>query len=126
VTRYLLDSHALIWWAEDPSLLSVEARYALAEGRHLVFVSVATIWEIGIKQASGKLKPPEDVRMLLSANRFDVLPISAAHAHHAPALPMHHNDPFDRMLVAQAVVEGLTLITRDKDIAKYEVSLLAA
>lgn len=126
MSRFLLDSHALLWWAEDPAMLSMEARHALADGRHMVFVSVASIWELGIKEASGKLKVPEDIRVMLKANRFDVLSITADHAHAAPALPPHHRDPFDRMLIAQASVEGLTLVTRDENIAKYDVTVLAA
>ena len=126
MSRFLLDSHALLWWAEDPALLTMEARHVLADGRNLVFVSVATIWELGIKQASGKLKPPDDVRNLIKANRFDVLSITSDHAHAAPSLPNHHSDPFDRMLIAQATIERLTFITRDADIAKYDVSVLAA
>lgn len=126
MTRFLLDSHTLLWWATNPALLTMEARQAIADGRHLVFVSVATIWELGVKQAAGKLKTPEDVRALLTANRFDVLSITADHAHAAPALPLHHRDPFDRMLIAQARIEALTLVTRDPAIAKYDVPVLAA
>lgn len=126
MSRFLLDTHALLWWADDSALLSMEARHALADGRHLVFVSVATIWEMGIKQASGKLKVPEDVRLLIKANRFDLISITADHASAAAALPPHHSDPFDRMLVAQAKIEGLTLVTRDEAIAKYDVPVLVA
>lgn len=126
MSRFLLDSHALLWWAENPALLTSDARHVIADGRHMVFVSVATIWELGIKQASGKLTLPEDVRHLVKMNRFDMLSISADHAHLAPHLPPHHRDPFDRILVAQATIEGLTLVTRDKDIPKYDVPVLAA
>ena len=126
MTHLLLDSHTLLWWATDPAMLAPPARQAIADGRQHVFVSVATIWELGIKQASGKLSPPEDVRALLSANRFDMLPITAEHAHVAARLPPHRRDPFDRMLVAQARGEGLTLVTRDTEIMKYDVSTLLA
>ena len=126
MSRFLLDSHVLLWWAEEPELLSTESRLALADGRHMVFVSVASIWELGIKQASGKIKLPEDIRTLIKANRFDVLSITAEHALAATTLPPHHRDPFDRMLIAQANIEGLILVTRDESIEKYDVKLLAA
>lgn len=126
MSRFLLDSHVLLWWAEDPTLLSPESRYAIAEGRHLVYVSVATLWELGIKQVAGKLKFPEDLRSLLKSNRFDLLPILGDHALAAPLLPQHHRDPFDRLLIAQATIEGFTFITRDTQIAKYDVPVLVA
>ncbi len=126
MNRFLLDSHVLLWWAENPELLSMESRHALADGRHLVFVSVATIWELGIKEASGKIKLPEDIRTMIKANRFDVLSITADHALAAASLPPHHRDPFDRMLVAQAKIDGFTLITRDDMLTKYDIPVLAA
>ena len=126
MSRFLLDSHVLLWWAEMPELLSAESRHAIADGHHLVFVSAATVWELGIKEAARKVTLPEDIRTLVKANRFDVLSITADHAHAAAMLPLHHGDPFDRMLVAQANIERLTLVTRDKDIPKYDVQLLVA
>ena len=126
MSRFLLDSHVLLGWAEDPAQLSPDSRYAIAEGRHLVYVSAATLWELGIKQVAGKLKLPEDLRSLLKSNRFDLLPISGDHALAAPHLPPHHRDPFDRLLIAQANIERFTLITRDTEIAKYDVPILVA
>lgn len=126
MSRFLLDTHVLLWWAQDPNLLADKARYALADGRHLVFVSAATIWELGIKRATGKLSIPQDLRQLITGNRFDLLAITAEHAEAAPALPPHHRDPFDRMLVAQAILERLTLVTRDAEIGRYGVPVLAA
>lgn len=124
--RFLLDTHALLWWTQDPSLLSDDARQSIADGRHLVFVSVATIWEIGLKRAIGKLSIPAGLPEVIRANRFDMLAITANHAVEAPDLPPHHKDPFDRMLVAQARIEDLTLVTRDTSISQYDVRLLAA
>lgn len=126
MSRFLIDSHVLLWWADKPEVLSTDARLALADGRNTVFVSVASIWELGIKQAAGKIRLPEDIRTLINVNRFDVLPIAAEHAITASALPPHHRDPVDRMLIAQANSEGLTLVTGDEMIRQYDVKLLAA
>lgn len=124
--RLLLDSHVLLWWADEPKALSMPAREAIADGRHLIYVSVATLWELGIKEAAGKLRMPQEIGELLKANRFDVIPITADHVSLAVGLPPIHRDPFDRMLVSQARIERLTLVTRDEVIAKYDVPLLAA
>lgn len=126
MSRFLLDSHVLLWWADKPEALSLDSRLALADGRNTVFVSVASIWELGIKQAAGKISLPEDIRTLIKVNRFDMLAITAEHAIAATALPALHRDPFDRMLIAQANTEGLTLVTGDEMISKYDVKLLAA
>lgn len=126
MNRYLLDSHVLLWWAENPALLSDETRLTLADGRNMVFVSAATIWELGVKEAKGKLQMPGDVRSLIRENRFDELSITAEHAALATVLPSHHSDPFDRMLVAQATCEKLVLVTRDEKLSLYDVRLLSA
>lgn len=126
MTRYLLDSHVLLWWADNPELLSDDARCTIADGRNWIYVSVATIWELGIKQTKGKLTLPESCVSLIKTNRFDVLNITAVHAVAATELPRHHGDPFDRMLIGQAATDRLTLITRDRNIAKYAISVLAA
>lgn len=121
--RLLLDTHVVLWWlAESPQLPS-GSRTAIArcEAAH---VSAATAWEIAIKKARGKLEAPDDFEKALKANRFDPLPVTVAHAWAAGALPRHHEDPFDRMLVAQARIEGLTLMTRDRRIASYDVRIL--
>jgi PIN domain nuclease of toxin-antitoxin system len=124
--RLLLDTHIYLWWLDDPSLLSDNARIAIADPRNFVFVSAASIVEIAIKQASGKLKTEECPEAKLEACRFHELPFTIAHASAFRELPDAHKDPFDRMLVAQARVEGLTLITRDKVMQQYELPLIAA
>ena len=123
---FLLDAHALLWWLADDPTLSGEARRVIADAESVVFVSAATVWEIAIKQSIGKLSAPSDLERQLQLHRFDPLPISVAHAYAAGFLPHHHDDPFDRMLVAQAEAEGLTIVTRDPRIARYGVPLLAA
>ncbi|MFH1581968.1 MAG: type II toxin-antitoxin system VapC family toxin [Pseudomonadota bacterium] len=122
----LLDTHVLLWWLDDDPNLSRQARTAIADGRNLVFISAAVIWEIQIKYALGKLKIPANFREVLEQQEFEPLDITMEHAYAVADLPPHHSDPFDRMLVAQAKVESLTIITRDNHIKKYKISLIKA
>ena len=124
--RLLLDTHVYLWWLEDPALLSDQARIAIADPRNHVFVSSASIIEIAIKQAIGKLKLDEPPELKLASCRFLELPFTIAHASAFRELPSSHKDPFDRMLAAQARVENLTLVTRDKMMNQYELKLIAA
>ncbi len=123
--RLLLDTHALLWWLSDDARLGKAAADAIAEAE-LVAVSAASAWEIGIKQASGKLTGPDDLQTEVATNGFTELPVTLAHALAAGALPPHHADPFDRMLVAQSRLEGLTLVTRDDRLADYGIARLRA
>lgn len=122
----LLDTHALLWWLDDNPTLSAEARDAIVDGRNLVFVSAVVIWEVRIKQSLGKLQLPSNFREVLDSQAFDELPLTVDHAHRLAELPPLHRDPFDRMLVAQAIAERLTIVTRDPDIARYPVRTLRA
>ena len=124
--RLLLDTHVLLWTLEDPSKLRVAAREAIKDWENQVLVSAASVWELAIKAAAGRLKPPESLESGLENQGFAPLAISVAHALAAGALPRHHGDPFDRMLVAQAQLEGLTIVTRDPDIPRYGVATFAA
>ena len=124
--RLLLDTHALLWWLTDDPRLTDRAREAIADPASSVFVSAAVAWEIAIKQALGRLEPPEDLSVRLARERFEELAITIVHALRAGELPPHHGDPFDRVLVAQAELEGLTLVTRDPRIAQYGVAVLPA
>jgi PIN domain nuclease of toxin-antitoxin system len=123
--KLLLDTHALLWWLDGDDRLTPEATEAIA-GAELVAVSAASAWEIGIKQALGKLDGPVDLSAEMATNGFTGLPITVAHALAAGALPLHHADPFDRMLVAQSRLEGLTLVTRDDRLAVYGIAHLRA
>lgn len=118
--RLLLDSHVVLWWLEDNNSLGSECR-TLIERADEAFVSVVTPWELGIKRSLGKLSMPDGLVEVLSSDGFQSLSITAAHAELAPALPAHHRDPFDRMLVAQAQLETLVLVTADDVLAKYDV-----
>jgi len=122
----LLDTHVLLWWLDDPKLLSIGARRAIREGSNTVYVSAAVVWEIAIKKALGKLTAPDDLEAAVTANRFLSLPITIPHALAVLTLPGHHRDPFDRMLIAQALHEKFRLVTRDQDIQKYPVPLIVA
>ncbi|MDY6832042.1 MAG: type II toxin-antitoxin system VapC family toxin [Thermodesulfobacteriota bacterium] len=122
----LLDTHILLWWLNDDPLLSKKPRIAIADGKNLVFVSAASIWEIRIKEALKKLKIPSDFETILTRQPFESLSITAEHAHAVKGLPDYHRDPFDRMLVAQSKVEGFTLVTHDVHLKKYRIPILAA
>lgn len=123
--KLLLDTHVLIWWMEDSTRLSAEAREAIAVAED-VRVSAATVWEIAIKRALGRLDLPEDYLDHVERSGLRSLSTTAEHAETAGALPRHHDDPFDRMLVAQTRVEGLTLVTADRRLTDYGVPVLAA
>lgn len=122
----LLDTHVLLWWLDANPTLSDKANSVIADGNNIVFVSAAVIWEIRIKQALGKLEIPANFRRVLDRQPFEMLAISAEHAHAVGDLPAYHRDPFDRMLIAQATVERLTLVTRDDIIGKYEIPVIKA
>ncbi len=122
----LLDTHVLLWWLADDASLSEHARNAIIENNNIVFVSTATIWEIVIKKGLGRLTIPGDLQDALSENYFQSLPVTASHALAVGKLPRIHQDPFDRMLIAQTKEEKLTLITRDQDIQKYRIPFIAA
>jgi len=114
--RLLLDTQALLWWLGDAAELGQAARNAIGDGANTVFVSAASAWEMEIKRALGKLRSPEDLEETLMAERFLELPVRFAHTAALRALPGLHRDPFDRMLIAQATVEGLTVVTFDRTI----------
>lgn len=123
----LLDTHAFLWAVGNPSNLSSRARGAIEDGNNMVFVSAATAWEISIKRRLGKLELPEgDYLEEIRLNRFTPLDITTEHALAIEALPILHKDPFDRLLVAQAQLEKLTLITRDPKVMAYDVTTIAA
>ena len=123
--KLLLDSHAYLWWLADAPELSPASRAAVADPTNLVVVSAATIWEIEIKRTLGRLEVGEaDLVAEIEANRFAELPVSARHAAAAARLPRHHDDPFDRMLIAQSQVEGMVCVTRDPAFEAYGVACI--
>ncbi|MCV6584229.1 MAG: type II toxin-antitoxin system VapC family toxin [Marinibacterium sp.] len=120
--KYLLDTHVLLWaLADDPRLSAAQAR-AIGDGT--LYLSSASLWEIGIKRALGKLQVPDGLADVALQSGCRPLPISWAHAERAAALPPHHADPFDRMLIAQAQAEGLVLLSADRKFDAYGVALI--
>jgi PIN domain nuclease of toxin-antitoxin system len=123
--RLLLDTHVLIWWARREPL-DQAARDAIADPNNQVMVSAVSIWEAEMKAAAGRLRLGRNLARESEVHGFEQLAITFAHAARAAYLPVHHRDPFDRMLAAQAELEGLTLVTRDSVLARYGVAVLKA
>jgi PIN domain nuclease of toxin-antitoxin system len=124
VKGLLLDSHILIWWLGDDERLSGWARARLSDPEMPCFVSAATLWEIGIQRALGKLEAPAELASVIGDEGFLGLPVSLDHAERAARLPPVHRDPFDRMLIAEALAESLALASVDPRFAPYGVDLL--
>jgi PIN domain nuclease of toxin-antitoxin system len=128
VTRVLLDTHAFLWWDLDDERLSPHANEVMRNGRNQVFVSAGSIWEVAIKASKGRLELPTDVRSYvvdrLRRYRWTPLPIDASHAVQAATLPPIHGDPFDRVLVAQAQLESIPIVTIDPAITRYDVETI--
>ena len=126
--RLLIDTHTFLWWAADSPELSNTARQAISDSRNECFLSVASCWEMSIKASLGKLrltKPLERfVQDLLTENGFRLLSIYLRHAAKVETLPFHHRDPFDRLLLAQAITEKLTIVSADSMFSSYDVKLL--
>ena len=122
--RVLLDTHILLWWLADDPILPTRAGTVMRDETTEIVVSAATVWEIESKRAAGRLDAPDDLPAAMAASDMATLPITAAHAVTAARLPAHHGDPFDRMLIAQAQTEGLTLVSVDDRFPNYEVDLL--
>jgi len=122
--RLLIDTHILLWADERPRLIVRPLRAAMRDQANEVVVSAATVWEIAIKRAMGKLRFDRPVVAAVLALGFEILPVAGVHAEHAGGLPRHHDDPFDRMLIAQAYLEGMVLGTQDGRMRPYGVVTL--
>jgi PIN domain nuclease of toxin-antitoxin system len=126
--RVLLDTHTFLWWITDNPKLSPQARTIIGDGKNEIFLSAATGWEIAIKTQLGRLKLPDKPELFISEqmanNAIQSLPIQMIHALHVYSLPDYHQDPFDRMLVAQAQLEGLHIVTADPHISQYQVKVI--
>ncbi|MEU3396834.1 type II toxin-antitoxin system VapC family toxin [Streptomyces filamentosus] len=122
--KLLADTHVVLWWLLDSPQLTDEIKELLDTEEH-AYVSAVTPWELAVKQALGKLDGPADLPERAANCQLRPLPVTADHGVHAGRLPAHHRDPFDRILVAQARAEGLTLVTRDKNIPLYDVPVLS-
>ena len=126
VQRLLLDTHAFLWALSNVPKLDETARARIADPHNEVFVSAITAWEIAVKRAKGRIGAPDNLGTVIEDRGFTHLPLTFRHAEQAGNLPMHHRDPFDRFLVAQAQIEGLVLVSRDAHIRLYDVPTLAA
>ena len=126
--RLLLDTHVLLWWHDQPARLTATAYNAIKDLGNDVFLSVVNGWEIQLKAQLGKLTLPKPLRVLLqeeqATNGFRLLPVTIEHIYALDSFPLHHRDPFDRLLIAQAYREGLTLVTHDPKLSPYSISLL--
>jgi PIN domain nuclease of toxin-antitoxin system len=122
----LLDTHALIWALGEPAKLTLASRTAIEDPTNEIFVSAASLWEIAIKAGDGKLQVPDDLERAIFAVGFQPLEIRFPHVHRLRSLPLHHRDPFDRILVAQAQHEDLAVVTRDSRIPAYGVRAIEA
>jgi PIN domain nuclease of toxin-antitoxin system len=126
--RLLLDTHVLLWWHDQPERLTDTAYDTINDPGNDVFISVVKGWEIQTKAQLGKLTLPKPLRVILqeeqATNGFRLLPVTIDHVYVLDSFPLHHRDPFDRLLIAQAHQEGLTLVTHDPKLSPYSVSLL--
>ena len=123
--RLLLDTHTFLWWLSDWREIDETTRDAIADPGNEVFVSGVSGWEIAVMKARGRLVAPDSLSAVVEEKNFEHLPLAFEHAERAAALPMHHRDPFDRMLIAQAQAEGLIVVTRDERFRLYDVPTLS-
>ena len=126
--RLLLDTHALLWWHDNPKELSPKALNAIQNEENEVFISVVNAWEIQIKSQLNRLTLPRGLEEIFNIemddNAFSLLTVELPHVYALKTLPLHHNDPFDRLLISQAKAEDLILVSTDVAFKKYEVALL--
>lgn len=122
----LLDAHALLWLLADDPRLASATRRSLVDPVNDVLASAASIWELEVKRLAGRVEAPSDILEALRASQIDALPVTAADAVEAARLPSHHRDPFDRMVIAQAMRLDALIVTRDRAIAAYDVRVLPA
>jgi len=119
VNGYLLDTHVLLWWLAEPARLPAETRDLIGSVENHVFLSVAAVWEMAIKKSIGRLDMPSNLTEVLEEERIRLLSIQASHALGVADLPFYHQDPFDRIQIVQARIEGLAMLTRDAQLAAY-------
>ncbi len=122
--RLLLDTHALLWWREGSPRLSRRARTEIADPNNQVFVSIVTFWEIILKRGAGKIHFPDDFGEVTREEHFTLLAIDFPHLYVLERLPFLHRDPFDRMLIAQSLVEGIPLMTNDRAVIRYRAPII--
>ena len=124
--QYLLDTHIILWWLTEPEKIKSKARNIIKDKSNTIFISSASFWELGIKKSLGRLTLPHNLLETITAENFKILPIQPAEALGITDLPLLHADPFDRLLVMQAKLYDLIIITRDSAIMEYPVITLNA
>lgn len=124
--RILIDTHVLLWWLAGSNSLGKEAYKLIEEPRNSIYVSAASFWEIAIKQQKGLLQVPDNLDSIILEEGFLPLPIKLSHGAVAGKLPLFHKDPFDRMLVAQANLENMKLMSKDGQLSQYDVRMISA
>ena len=122
--RYLIDTHILLWYLSDDKNLSFELKRVLEDTKNEILVSVVSLWEIFIKEDLGKLTVPKDIEKYTTRSGFDFLDIELEHVLNIKNLKNHHKDPFDRMLIAQAIAENIPIITNDSKFLQYKVKVI--
>jgi PIN domain nuclease of toxin-antitoxin system len=122
--RFLIDSHAFLWWLEASPALGAGARAAITDPTNEVLISIAGLWELTIKIASGKLSLPTELETIVTNEGFAVLSVTFSHLRRLAGLPRLHRDPFDRMMIAQALSEGIPIATNDRVFAAYGAQIL--
>ena len=125
--RVLLDTHIFLWWDSEIRKLSRPVRAAIEDRANDIYFSAASVWEIAVKRARGRLRfGHAAVVDAVAESGFEILPITGSHAEYAGGLPRHHNDPFDRLIIAQTHLEGMVLATRDRIMRRYGVPIIGS
>ena len=124
--KFLLDTHSLLWTIFEPDKLTIKAQEIISDRHNIICVSLISLWEISIKKNIGRLDLPQNFLEVVENGEFEMLPLTTAQIQQYQELPLHHRDPFDRMLIVQARQQKLTLITRDSEIPKYDVKIVKA
>ena len=124
--KYLLDTHSLLWAIFEPDKLSTKAQEVILDRNNIICVSLISLWEISIKQNIGRLDIPEEFFKVVEKGGFETIALNSSQIEQYRTLPLHHRDPFDRMLIIQAQQQKLILITRDSEISKYDVEIVKA
>lgn len=128
MSNLLLDSHTFVWMHEEPHKLSINAAYEILNPSNQIFLSVVTVWELQIKIALNKFSFSDTLENVIfqeqKTNKIKIMPVSLSHALYLENLPLHHKDPFDRLLISQAFIENMTLVSADPEFINYQVNLL--
>jgi PIN domain nuclease of toxin-antitoxin system len=124
--NYLLDTHVVLWWLTEPKNIAVKARKIISDKVENIYISSASCWEMAIKKGVGRLKFPTNILEILTSEGFEIIPITANESLSVADLPLIHQDPFDRLLIVQAKLNDMVLITRDETIMQYPVITLKA